>query len=108
MEKQTKTLTEVEAKRLILAMKRENAARLAFNHCIFLASLVRKDFQIKENYIDINGNHPKAGKGMKAEDIVFEKSELVEGKLLIGEDLKEHAKGHIAFLKKRDVRFFVY
>jgi hypothetical protein len=69
--------------------------------------LVGKDFKIKENYVDINGNHPKEGGGVNPENVVFEKIKLTEGKLLI-DDKVEGAEEHIAFLIKNNVRIFVF
>ena len=89
-------------------IKRINKLRGEFNLYILHEQLVGEEFKKRENYTDINGNHPKEGRGMKAEDVVFEKSELIEGKLLINEKLKKEAKEHMAFLKKHDVRFFVF
>ena len=102
MEEQIKKITIQEQ------MKRTIRAHNEFNQCLLYAQLVGEEFKKRENYTDINGNHPKEGNGMKAEDVVFEKSELIEGKLLINEKLKKEAKEHMQFLKKHDVRFFVF
>lgn len=102
-EEQIKKAIEIQE-----TIKRVNKLRGEINQLIINPRLVGEDFKKRENYIDMNGNHPKEGKGMKAEDVVFEKSELTEGKLLINEKLKKEAKEHMMFLKKHDVRFYVF
>jgi hypothetical protein len=102
-EEQIKKAIEVQE-----TIKRVNKLRGEINQLIINPRLVGEDFKKRENYTDINGKHPKKGKGVKAENVVFEKSELAEGKLLVDEKLKERAKKHMQFLKKHEVVFFVF
>lgn len=88
-------------------IKRINKISGEINQLIIAPRLVGKEFKKRENYTDINGNYPKVGKGMRAEDVVFEKSELTEGKFLIDEKLKEQAKKQMIFLNKHDIKFYV-
>lgn len=72
--------------------------------------LVDKEFKIKENYTNTEGNHPQAGDGINASDLVLDKSELTSDKLLINSNsmTRQNIERHIEFLKKHRNRFFVF
>lgn len=69
-------------------------------------NLVSKEFKNRENYIDINGNHPESGKGIGWDDIVFNKKDLINNKLLINEKVDE-AKQQMEFIKKHETTIFL-
>jgi hypothetical protein len=66
------------------------------------------DFCKKENYIDINGNFAEVGRGINGEDIVLDKRDLISGKFLINEKLREQTKEQMILLKNNDKRIYLY
>jgi hypothetical protein len=72
--------------------------------------VINEELLHKENYIDINNEHPISGKGISSVNLVFSKEDLVLDTqlLLVNKDLLKDAKSQVEILKELKRALYLY